>query len=162
MKSTLHLFVLAVLLLALASCTPRHPDVQVGQRVPDFRLATLGGGEAAIEDFAGKPVVLNFWATWCGPCVKEIPALQSLDRSSAVQVVTIALDDEGASVVRPFVERHGIEYPVLLGDIPLLKRFNGNAIPYTLVLDASLQVVRIHRGLVSLRTLERDLQRAAS
>lgn len=107
-------------------------------------------------------MVLNFWATWCGPCVKEIPTLKTLAKDSDAQVVTIAIDDNGAAAVKPFVDKHDIEYTVLLGDSALFKRFNGWAIPYTLVLDSSLQVVSFHRGYVSLRTLERELRRAES
>ena len=107
-------------------------------------------------------MVLNFWATWCRPCVKEIPTLNAIAGRSSARVVTIAIDDGGASVVEPFVERHGIDYTVLLGDREVFQRFNGWAIPYTLVLDSSLRIVSFRRGYVSLRSLERDLRRAGS
>ena len=153
--------VLSLLALAMSSCfKARHPDVKVGLPIPEFELTSLDGKSISSSSYLGTPVVLNFWATWCGPCVREIPTLQAIDRDSAARVVSIAIDQGGAREVRPFADQHGIEYTVLLGDSQLLKRFNGWAIPYTLVLDSSLRIVRMHRGLVSLRTLERDLRRA--
>ncbi len=152
---------LAVLALCIASCQPQHPDIWLGNVIPEFTLPSLAGGDVSIDSYqGGPPVVLNFWATWCSPCVTEIPALQAIARDAGAEVVSIAIDTEGAPVVRPFVERHGIEYTVLLDDGSTFARFNGYAIPYTLVLDSSLEIVKMYRGAVSLRSLERDLVRA--
>ncbi len=165
MRPTLrYLSLLLAMLLLLGSCQGgRHPDIRVGSAIPELELPTLAGETVSMrDDYAGRPVVLNFWATWCRPCVKEIPTLKAISQDSAFQVVTVAIDDDGASIVQPFVDRHGIEYPVLLGDKETFARFNGRAIPYTLVLDASLEIVSIRQGYVSLRSLERDLRRAES
>ena len=156
----LTLMLLTILCLLMGACGGADPEIQVGGEIPSFTLPALEGGEVTSQSLEGKPVILNFWATWCGPCVKEIPTLQKIARGSDAQVVSIALDDEGESVVRPFVEKHGIEYTVLMGDMRLFERFDGYAIPYTLVLDASSKVVNVYRGLVSLRRLEKDLQKA--
>ncbi|MEM7350185.1 MAG: TlpA disulfide reductase family protein [Acidobacteriota bacterium] len=164
-KHLLQIAILGLVLCTLAlSCGPRasHPDIRVGSPIPEFELPALQGEKVTSSSYLGRPVVLNFWATWCGPCVKEIPTLKTLDKESKAQVVTIALDNQGASIVQPFVDQHDIDYTVLLGDEELFKRFNGWAIPYTLVLDSSLQIVSLHRGYVSLRTLERNLRRAES
>ena len=150
--------------LLLTSCrvVPRHADVRVGEAIPEFQLANLDGTKVSSKSYLGEPVVLNFWATWCGPCIKEIPTLKAIHRDSPAKVVTIAIDEEGASIVRPFVEKHGIDYPVLIGDTEVFRRYNGSAVPYTLILDSSLKIVRMHRGYVSMRTIERDLRRAMS
>lgn len=155
---------LVLLCLLLTSCYvgPRHEDVRQGATLPAFQLPTLDGEEISSESYLGQPVVLNFWATWCGPCVKEIPTLKTLHRDSSARVVSIAIDEQGESIVRPFVEKHGIDYPVLIGDAELFRRYNGTGIPYTLILDSSLKIVKMRRGYVSLRSLERDLRRAAS
>ena len=162
MKNTLRTPALLALVALAAGCQPRHADVRLGGPIPEFRLPALDGQMVSSDSYLGSPVVLNFWATWCRPCLKEIPTLNALARGSSARVVTIAIDEGGASVVEPFVERHGIDYTVLLGDKEVFQRFNGWAIPYTLVLDASLRVVSFHRGYVSLRSLERDLRRAES
>ncbi len=162
MKNTLRPPALLALVALAAGCQPRHADVRLGGPIPEFRLPALDGQMVSSDSYLGSPVVLNFWATWCRPCLKEIPTLNALARGSSARVVTIAIDEGGASVVEPFVERHGIDYTVLLGDKEVFQRFNGWAIPYTLVLDSSLRVVSFHRGYVSLRSLERDLRRAES
>ncbi len=149
------------LLLAMLGCG-EPGTVRKGHTVPDFELVGLDGQSVDRDSLEGKPVVINFWATWCGPCTKEIPALKEVDRSGEAEVVAISLDEQGEEVVRSFVERHGIDYTVLLDGSEVFEKFEGWAIPYTLVLDASLEVVSIHHGLVSRRTLERNLQRARS
>lgn len=155
---------LVLLGLLAGSCWrgPLHDDVRVGSPIPDFSLPALDGRMVTSDSLSGSPVVLNFWATWCRPCLKEIPTLNAIAGGSSARVVTIAIDDGGAGVVEPFVAKHGIDYTVLLGDKELFQRFNGWAIPYTLVLDSSLRIVSLHRGYVSLRSLERDLRRARS
>ncbi|MEM1203360.1 MAG: TlpA disulfide reductase family protein [Acidobacteriota bacterium] len=153
---------LAALLLGAGCAAPVPPGAaKVGEIVPDFDLPSLAGDSMARADLLGEgPVVLNFWATWCGPCLREIPALQELHRAGSARVVSIALDQGGEEILRPFVEKEGIGYPVLIGDIALLQQYGGSGIPFTLILDESLQVREIHRAMVSLRTLERGLRKA--
>ena len=140
---------------------PTGPTLATGTIVPDFDLARLEGGRLERDDLAGgtTPVILNFWATWCGPCVREIPALQAVHEQGAARVIAIAVD-EGPAIVRPFVAKQGMGYPVLIGDMATFGRFGGRAIPYTVILDTDLVVRRVHTGLVSQRTLERDLATA--
>jgi thiol-disulfide isomerase/thioredoxin len=95
------------------------PGVQVakrGERVPNFEIPDLQGQRIKLpEAYAGRPVLINLWASWCGPCITEMPALQSFAREQAangVQVVGIALDD--ADAVRAFVARIGVTYPILI------------------------------------------------
>ncbi len=162
LKTLPRIALLAALLLTACRVAPRHPDIAVGQAIPAFQLSAVGGEEVSSQSYLGRPMVLNFWATWCRPCVKEIPTLKTIHRDSAANVVSIAIDEQGASIVRPFVEKHGIDYPVLIADTEFFQRYNGTGIPYTLILDASLRIVKIHRGYVSLRSIERDLRRAVA
>ncbi|MEM7583182.1 MAG: TlpA disulfide reductase family protein [Acidobacteriota bacterium] len=134
----------------------------MGGEIPAFTLPSLAGAEVASSSFDGRPVVINFWATWCQPCLKEIPELIELAADDRLEVVGIALDTEGESVVRPFVERQGMDYTILLGHQDIFQRMGGLTIPYTLVLDGSQQVVNIYRGPATRADIESDLERIAS
>lgn len=149
------------LVSGLGAGCPKKDDggvVEVGRELPAFELPTLAGKDFDSGDLRGKkPVILNFWATWCGPCRLEMPTLQELHKSGGARVVSIAVDDAGAEVVKPFVLKEGIPYEVLIGDSGTLERFGAFSIPYTLVLDGDLKVRSIHRAVVSQRQLEREL-----
>lgn len=90
-----------------------------GQRVPGFALPDLSGRRVSVPGaYAGRPLLINVWASWCGPCRQEMPELQRFaveQGGSGTQVVGIALDD--AEAVRAFVAQTGVRYPVLL-DVP--------------------------------------------
>ena len=153
---------LAVAALALWGCAGEPtPPIEVGGLAPAFELPALDGGSLSSEDLEGRPVILNFWATWCQPCRKEFPVLNALHRDPRVEVVAIALDEEGERKVAPFVRREGLDYKVLLGDQKTFERFGGFTIPYTLVLDSAQTIVGAYRGPASEENLESDLRRIA-
>ena len=134
------------------------PRVEVGELAPSFRLKRLDGTWVESDVFAGSIVVLNFWQTYCGPCLKEIPELEKVAAASGVEVVGINLDKDGLKTLAPFVKRQSINYTVLLGDETVFQRFDGFGIPYTLVLDREQKIAKIYRGSVTRETLDRDLQ----
>ena len=156
-------YILSLTLVACCGCGgAAEPEViEAGSPAPKFRLKSLDGRTVESGSLEGRPVVLNFWATWCAPCREEMPELKQLAASGAAQVVGIALDEGGADAVKPFVELHGINYTVLLGDQETFTRFDGVGIPYTLLLDSSLRVVKSYRGTITREALERDLKTAA-
>jgi len=85
--------------------------------LPATRFATLDGGAKTLADFAGRPVVLNFWATWCVPCVAELPELDHLAATDpALAVLAVSADRGGAGVVAPFVAAHGLGHATILLD----------------------------------------------
>ncbi|MCP4657114.1 MAG: TlpA family protein disulfide reductase [bacterium] len=150
----------AVGLLALlgGGCGGVAAPLRVGQQAPEFSLPTLDGGELSSSSLlGGEPIILNFWATWCQPCLKEIPELKEMAANPEVRVVGIALDEEGVRAVKPFVEHHGLDYTMVLGNQEVFQRFSGFSIPFTLVLDPSWKIVNIHRGPASCEELEADL-----
>lgn len=160
------LLIPGLLLLFMAGCEQASTlfDVEPGEPFPRFRLQGLDD-TALTTDWAlqqDRPVVVNFWATWCGPCVREIPVLNRIQASNEVTVIAVSLDEAGAQEIKAFVKEHDILYPVAVDGMSLFKRLGGRVVPYTLVLDADLRVVSSHQGLVTHHTLERDLSKAMS
>ena len=133
-------------------------DVVVGNTIPEFSLTSLEGKTVDKNSLKGEVVVLNFWASWCTPCMAEIPELKELAANSKAKVVGIALDETGLETVKPFAEAHKINYTVAVGTQELFQQFNGVGIPYTLVLDPSQRIVKIHRGPTDRESLEADLK----
>ena len=136
----------------------------IGDRRPDFRHAGIDGRYWQAADFDGAPVLVNFWATWCAPCVREMPLLDRLDDAygERLQVVGIAVDRPGA--VRAFVERLGVDYPVLVGtdDVRATRdRFGnpGGMLPYSVLVDAAGVIRWRHLGELERAQVERALER---
>jgi len=115
-------------------------------------FADLAGAQRALDSWPARFVVVNFWATWCPPCLKEIPAFMALQDTlgeRGVQFIGVALDE--AAAVAPFVAERKLNYPVLVGDDDVARFMQslGNdlgALPYTVVLDDSGAVLHAHQG----------------
>ena len=119
---------------------------------PDFTLPTLRGDSLRLADLQGDPVLINFWATWCTPCIAEMPDLQDLHEEfgpHGLHVVGISLDQEGAEVVTPFAERLEVTYPLALDPEGSVADAFGDvwALPTTYILDGEGQIVERVIGL---------------
>src|SRR5437899_6666512 len=103
----LKMFLCCLALLTLAGCESlggsSTENVVVGNHAPDFALSSLDGTTLKSNSLKGNVVVLNFWATWCQPCMGEIPELKEFAATAKAKVVGIALDQDGLKAVRPFV-----------------------------------------------------------
>ncbi len=138
-----------------AARKPAGGEALIGRTRPDFRLPDLSGRERRVSEWDGRILVVNFWATWCPPCLEEIPEfieLQSRYGDQGLQFVGIAL--QKPSDVVDFAEEHGINYPVLAGEMAVVRvaEAYGNdvgALPYTVVIDRAGKIVFTHRGPVS-------------
>jgi thiol:disulfide interchange protein DsbD len=119
----------------------------------------LEGGRMDNAALSGKVVVVNFWATWCAPCIQEIPSFNKLHKDLAgegVAVLGIAMDEEGAARVQPFLKKHPMEYPVGLGGEALNEQYKLDPLPVTLVFDRTGKQVKRFEGF----TPEADLRSA--
>lgn len=131
----------------------------VGDFRPGFRHGSLDGQWVSADDFDGQLMLVNFWATWCAPCRREMPLLQEASQAHADQlaVIGIAIDDPGP--VRDFVNELGISYPILVGagDVMSTQRAWGNsagALPYTVLVDRDGIIRWQHLGEVTAEELD--------
>ncbi len=150
----------------LAACRPDVPapvravKAEVGYSAPDFELTDLSGKSVRLSDFRGKPVVLNFWATWCPPCRQELPTLQDLHvrRGSAVVLLAIS-QGEAAQDVLAFVRQYGYTFRVLLDpQLSVGQAYGARAIPMTVVVDPDGVIIFIRRGVIRPGELDLALQ----
>ena len=106
---------------------------------PDFTLKDESGKQVKLSDFRGKVVLLNFWATWCGPCGLEIPWFVEFERqyrSKGLEILGVSMDEEGWQAIKPFVTEHCINYRVLLGDDSVSQLYGGvDSLPTTFIID---------------------------
>lgn len=131
---------------------------------PDFTLDDASGTPVRLSDYRGKVVLLNFWATWCGPCRMEMPLFvefQQAYRDRGFSVLGVSVDDEGWSAVRPYVDAKKINYPVMVAGGQISNLFGGlKAIPTTLIIDRHGRIAATHTGLCRKDEYEGDLKAA--
>jgi thiol-disulfide isomerase/thioredoxin len=121
------------------------------ENVPSFTVQSLSGQTLNPAEWRGKVVILNFWATWCGPCRYEIPELMAMEKEypNSLQVIGLSVDEAPAAEVEQFAQRMGINYPVAIASDALQNKFGGIlALPTSFVLNKQGQVVEKHVGLV--------------
>ena len=127
--------------------------------LPELAMQTLDGRTITSEDLQGKVTLVNFWATWCGPCRAEIPDLIKLQARypEQLQVIGISTDEAGEQVVESFAAQFGINYPIVMSTPELNRAFPGvMALPTSFIVDPDGRVVRTHVGLVNPGILEQE------
>src|SRR5215467_9482389 len=123
----------------------RNPDP-----APAFKVDMLDGKPLSVADYQGKVILLNFWATWCGPCRAEIPDLVELQNKykEQLQIIGLVVDDDDQEAIRKFAARFRINYPVAIATDELRSKYGGiPALPTSFVLDGEGRVVQKHEGL---------------
>lgn len=149
----------AALALALGGCLA-EPAHEAGP-APPFTLPDLDGRPVALADFAGRVVVVDFWATWCVPCKQQIPVLNQFHRERPeVAVLGVAVDAGGREVVAPFVAEQHVEYPVLLGSESLARDYGVPGFPALVVVDAAGRLDSLHLGVITPEELDKAVAEA--
>ncbi len=151
------------LLVAPVSAAGAAKTLGVGPRTPApaVEVTTLGGRTISLASLKGKVVIVDFWATWCPPCREEIPHFVELYKTYAPQleILGLAMDEEGAEVVTPFVEKHGVRYPVALSTEALADAFGGvRGLPTTFVIDPEGRIVKKYLGYQPPEGFEQDVR----
>lgn len=138
----------------------RHSDtLDPGDRAPlSTVVQSYDGSEWPLSQFAGKPLVINFWGTWCAPCLKELPAFRNLSERFSKEVIFIGLAiDSPAKEVKMLVERFDLRYPVAIADFSTLEAWKAETVPTTYVLNEYGKIAWSKEGEVTEEELERVL-----
>jgi thiol-disulfide isomerase/thioredoxin len=128
-----------IVLISLVSFVSYCKKPEQASDLPQVQLKDLNGGTVDLSEFKGKPMIVNFWATWCGPCRFEIPMLNELHRKyspKGLVIVGISTDEEGAAIVKPFMKDLPIEYTSYIKGSDTEEKFGGIwALPTTYFFD---------------------------
>jgi peroxiredoxin len=162
--------ILTTVLLVTGCASPAKPggssqSPRVGKLAPDFRLPGLDGKDVSLSDFRGKPVLVNFWASWCGPCRAEMPYIQEIYEDKEWKdegLVILAIDiGENRSTVENFMESNNLSFPVLLDTAKeVALEYNIRGIPTTFLIDKDgiIQVAKVG-AFPSKAAIEKDLSK---
>ncbi len=155
-----------ILGVALVACGGQAGQSQnAGEGVaPDFSLNDLNGQQVTLSQFRGKPVMLNFWASWCGPCRVELPEIQALHQAhDKGDVVILGVDfGEQADTVRSFAQENGLTYRILTDENSTISRlYHVPGLPTTVFVNKQGQIVETHLGPISRSAAEQGLAKAA-
>ena len=136
------------LALPLLLVSPAGVPASSGSAFPALTLTGLDGGYAAVSDFKGQPVLINFWATWCGPCRMELPVIQRFyDKYNGRGLVVLAVStDAQKSVVPPFLQKMKLSLPIYGTTVDDQARLGVASIPTTFLVDGNGNIVRSQAG----------------
>ena len=142
----------------LAGCSKAPTTAQAAVKpekdrkaAPDFALKDANGATVHLSDYKGKVLILDFWATWCGPCKIEIPwfiEFEQTYKDKGFAVVGVAMDEEGWPVVKPYIQERKVNYRILMGNEQVGQLYGGvDSLPTTFLIDRSGRIAGIHVGL---------------
>ena len=145
----------------LATTQLRSTPVEAARSAPSFALEDCHGKPVTLDQYAGKPLVLNFWATWCGPCQVEIPALSSYARENPdVAVVGVAVDSGPSEHMPQLRTQLDIDYEIYAADNAIISAYGVRGLPTTVVIGSDGAVSATHTGPITEAELARLVERA--
>ncbi|HEU0123081.1 MAG TPA: redoxin domain-containing protein [Bryobacteraceae bacterium] len=129
---------------------------------PDFTLKDADGKVVKLSDYKGKVVLLNFWATWCGPCKIEIPWFVEFEqnyRDKGFAVLGVSMDEDGWESVKPYLAANKVNYRVVIGDDMTAQKYGGvESLPTSFIVDQEGRTAVVHIGLVSKKDYKNDIE----
>jgi cytochrome c biogenesis protein CcmG/thiol:disulfide interchange protein DsbE len=151
--------VLLTIFLALFYANPVISRESEYPEAPDFVLKDLNGNKITLDDFAGKVLFINFWATWCPPCREEIPGfvnIYEIYNDQGMEILGVSLDQKGKEVVKRFAEMYGVNYPMAMGTNQFIQDYQpGQYIPTTIIIDRGGKIRHRHVGYLDKTILEK-------
>jgi peroxiredoxin len=131
---------------------------QVGAMAPDFELRSMAGESVSLSDFRGQPVMLNFWALWCHPCIEEIPIIQARYQQHYPDLVVLAVEEGGANIsVQNYASENQLSFLILAGTKTVLGQYNVYAFPTSYFIDADGVIQSIELGSLTGPALDESL-----
>jgi thiol-disulfide isomerase/thioredoxin len=151
MKKRIPLYLIPVLIsLASLHCgrNQGEGELAIGRSAPDFRLSDLRGHEVTLAQYQGKVVILDFWATWCGPCRMSMPLLEKLQKENPNELKLLAINlEEPLDLVRDYISRQNFQSTVLLDSEGKVGRaYQSESIPMQVVIDKKGLISSVHVG----------------
>ncbi len=152
---------IAILILVWVNAMHKVPEV-IYKQAPEFSLSDINGNKVSLSDFRGRVVILDFWATWCPPCIAEIPhfiELQDEYKNKGLEVVGISVDWNGERIVPLFAEENNMNYTLLLQDDRVTDSYGGIiSIPTTFVIDRDGNIRKRYMGYRDKEVFENDIK----
>src|SRR5437870_4458980 len=149
-------WVVALAALGFASARSLSADITAAssrKAAPGFSLKDASGAAVKLANYKGKVVLLNFWATWCGPCKLEIPwfiEFQSKYKGEGLEVLGASVDEKGWKAVKPYLDEHhkDMNYAIAIADDRMVDQYKVSVMPRTVLIDREGKIAAIHEGLV--------------
>ena len=157
------ILVLMLLALIISGCSKGDSGESLSKGAPDFTLPAVDGSMVSMSDYSGKVVLVDFWATWCPPCLEMIPILSKLHKKysdKGLVILGVSLDNEGLGMLGTFVHENMIPYKVVMGDKKIGRAFGGvSSIPTLYLVDRDGRLVRKLTGYHSYAQLEEQVKK---